>query len=274
MMTFSGRRWRGLLLLILASIAAVVAHRWLLARFPLSDYISGWFLLLLVVLLSVYNLRKKITVVPLGSSETWLQLHIYGGTFTALVFLLHIDFRVPTGWFEGILGWLFLIVVGSGFVGLALSRILPRRLTTAGGEVIFERIPAIRRRLREDVESLALGSVSETRSATLADFYVENLSWFFAGSRNFWWHVLEVHRPLNRILNEIDDLSRYLNDDEREILDRLAELVRRKDGLDYHYTMQLVLKSWVFVHLALTFCLLLFGAVHVVLVCAFSGGVR
>jgi len=51
-------------------------------------------------------------------------------------------------------------------------------------------------------------------------------------------------------------------------------LVRQKDGLDYHYALQLVLKGWLFTHIPLTYSLLLLTLVHVVLVFAFSGGAR
>jgi hypothetical protein len=49
--------------------------------------------------------------------------------------------------------------------------------------------------------------------------------------------------------------------------------VRQKDGLDYHHALQLTLKLWLFVHIPLTYSLLIFSLVHLVLVYAFAGGV-
>jgi hypothetical protein len=162
----------------------------------------------------------------------------------------------------------------SGFFGLFISRALPKRLTVRGGEVLFERIPAIRRDLQERAEALALKSISEVKSATIADFYARELKDFFEGRRNFGLHLLEVSSPLNQILNRINDLNRYLNDKERATLQEIAGLVRQKDGLDYHYALQLMLKTWLFVHIPLTYSLLLFTLVHIVVVFAFSGGAR
>jgi len=121
---------------------------------------------------------------------------------------------------------------------------------------------------------LALKSVEEAKSSTIADFYVRELKDFFDGTRNMLPHWFEVRAPLNLLLNKITDLSRYLNESERATMDEIASLVRQKDGLDYHYSLQLVLKLWLFVHIPLTYSLLLWTLAHIVLVFAFSGGAR
>jgi hypothetical protein len=75
-------------------------------------------------------------------------------------------------------------------------------------------------------------------------------------------------------MREVDELRRYLNDAERATLQKLGDLVRRKDGLDYHHALQTTLKLWLFVHLPLTYSLMIFSVLHVVLVYAFSAGAR
>ena len=57
-------------------------------------------------------------------------------------------------------------------------------------------------------------------------------------------------------------------------MNEIATLVRQKDGLDYHYSLQLILKLWLFVHIPLTYSLLLWTLAHIVLVFAYSGGAR
>ena len=44
-----------------------------------------------------------------------------------------------------------------------------------------------------------------------------------------------------------------------------------KDDLDYQYAMQATLKYWLFLHVPLTYSLLVFILSHMVLVFAFSG---
>lgn len=274
MTSFNKQRWVGLILFFIGAILVVWLHAKYVGVIPRLAYLSGWALFVVMLALTFYNARKKISFLPLISSEAWLQFHIYAGLLTAVLFLVHINYKMPTGWFDGILASLYVLVMISGFFGLVASRAIPRRLTTRGGEVLFERIPGIRRQLQERAEMLALQSVEQVKSSTIADFYLRELKYFFDGKRNVLSHLFEVRTPLNLLLNKITDLNRYLNDSERATMDEIAVLVREKDGLDYHYSLQLVLKLWLFVHIPLTYSLLLWTLAHVVLVFAFSGGAR
>lgn len=262
----------GTLLFLLASAGALFAHQKYHRVLPDYAYLTGWALFVVMVLLTIYNARKKLPFLSLGKSETWLQFHIYAGFFTVVLFLIHINFRAPTGWFEITLAALFAIVTASGVVGLILTRMLPRRLSTRGGEVIFERIPALRHALREQAEALALHD--KNASPAVAEFYVRRLAPFFAGPQNFWRHLGESRRPINELVAELDDLRRTGNDAERAALEKLTQLVRQKDGLDYHRALQSTLKLWLFVHLPFTYGLMIFTLLHIVLVFGFSGGAR
>ncbi len=236
-----------------------------------GDYLSGWLLLGTVVFLVLLNLRKKLPVLPLGSAAAWLQFHIYAGWLAIALFLLHVGANMPDGWLEGTLGLMFVLVAGSGVVGLAISRRFAARLAGRGEEVIFERIPIFIARLREEAEDLALRSTRETESTTIADFYVERLGPFFDAPRNFTQHLRNSNRARFAMLADIDDMERYLNPKEREYSERLRALVRKKHELDYHYALQATLKGWLFVHIPLNYGLLILAAIHIVLVHAFSG---
>jgi hypothetical protein len=274
MTSFNKQRWVGLVLFLIGSVLAV----WLRAKYfgvvPRLAYLSGWALFAVMLALTFYNPRKKISFLPLLSSEAWLQFHIYAGLLTGVLFLVHINYKLSTGLFDSMLASLYVLVMISGFFGLFVSRAVPKRLTARGGEVLFERIPGIRRQLQERVETLALQSVDQVKSSIIADFYVRELKYFFDDKRNLIAHWFEVRTPLNLLLNNIADLNRYLNDSERATMDEIATLVREKDGLDYHYSLQVVLKLWLFVHIPLTYSLLLWTLAHIVIVFAFSGGAR
>jgi hypothetical protein len=274
MTVFSKQRTAGLTLFVLSSVLVVSLHAEYAGAVPRIAYLSGWLLFLLMLVLTFYNGRKKLSFLPLLTSEGWLQFHIYAALLTAVLFCVHVSYKIPTGWFEGTLACLYLLVMLSGVFGLFASRGIPKRLTTRGGEVLFERIPGIRRQLQERAEALALKSVEEAKSPTIADFYVRELKVFFDGTCNVVPHWFEVRTPLNSILNKIADLNRYLNESERATMNEIATLARQKDGLDYHYALQLVLKLWLFVHIPLTYSLLLWTLVHIVLVFAYSGGAR
>jgi hypothetical protein len=274
MIPFARQRWLGFSLFIAAAVAIVYWHARLFGHVPRLAYLTGWVLFAVILLLTVFNARKKLPFLPLFSAEAWLQFHIYAGLITGVLFLVHISYRWPAGWFESVLTWLYALVMLSGFYGLFLARTIPKRLTTHGGEVLFERIPTIRRELADRAEALALKSVADAKSSTIADFYARELKDFFSGTRNLVRHYLEVRSPLQQLLNKLDDLNRYLDVSERATLGQLAELVRQKDGLDYHYALQLSLKLWLFTHIPLTYAMLLWTLAHIVIVFAFSGGAK
>jgi hypothetical protein len=268
------RTWTSLAALVLFSVATIVVYRTYAPSVFRLSYISGWVLFGLMLFLAAYNGRKRLPFLPLSTSERWLQGHVYLGYLAIVVFGAHIHLRIPTGWFESSLAWLYVGVTVSGAVGLIFSRVLPKRLTTFGGEVVLERVPVLRRKLRERAEALALGSTAEGKAPIVLEFYRRKLSFFFEGPRNFWFHVAEVRRPLETLLREIDEGKRYLDKKDGEIMDSMGALVRKKDALDYHRALQILLKTWLFVHVPLTYALLLFSMLHVVLVYAFSGGAR
>lgn len=274
MIAYGKRRGFVLLLLALLAVAMGFAHNTLAPALPRLIFIYGWLLFLLIVVLSLYNARKKLPFLPLGTSEGWLQFHIYAGLLTVILFAFHVSFRLPTGWFDSILFALYALVTLSGIFGLLITRMIPKRLTSRGGEVLYELIPAVRRSLREQAEALVLKSIPEAQSTTLADFYVRHLKNFFDHAQNFWLHMFEVRSPLNSLINRINDTNRFLDEKERVTADKLADLVRQKDGLDYQRALQITLKTWLFIHIPFTYSLLIFSIIHVVIVYAFSGGAR
>jgi len=261
-------------LLLGASIAAVSAFVLWASTMSRAAFLTGWLLFGVMLLLTSYNWFKKIPYLPLGRSEVWLEFHLYAGVFTGVLFLLHVRGRWPTGWFELVLTLLYAVVMISGILGIIISRGWPKRLTARGGEVPFERIPLIRRQIREQAEALALNSVAESKSATIAEFYTRRLHAFFRSPRNLLSHLVEIRLPLNSLLNDLNDLNRFLNESERKVAAKLVELVRQKDGLDYQLALQLSLRLWLFIHIPITYSLMLWAIAHIVLVYGFSAGAR
>jgi hypothetical protein len=274
MKTFASRLRRNLALAaVAAGVLLFVAGTLAVSLRPGSLY-SGWLLVPLMVTLAAYNLFKKVPFLPLGASSAWLQLHIYLGLLTILVFVLHAGLHFPRGPLGWILETLFVGVAGSGLVGLLMSRAFPALLRARGEEVIFEQIPVRRLLVRERVEQLVLDAAGQVRSTLIADFYRERLRKFFDGPRNFWRHVFRVSRHAHGLLTEIDAQDRYLNDKERQIMHEVRALVKEKDDLDFQHALQAMLKYWLFAHIPLTYSLLLFAAFHVLVVYAYSGVIR
>lgn len=223
-----------------------------------ASFLTGWLLLASMLALTLFNARKKLPFLPLLRSAVWLQAHIYLGLATVLIFALHVELRVPNGWLEGLLALLFGVVVLSGVGGLVLSRAIPGRLRTRGELVLFERQPQLLRRLRQELDGLA----RRIESTSLSRFYVDRLIWYFARPRNLPWHLMQSHRPRQVLLDELAGLDRYLDEDERQVKDEMVDLIRKKDDLDYHYAHQSLLKYWLFLHIPLSYSLLIVAVIH------------
>lgn len=265
---------RNLALLIALAVVLIIANQIASSTLERAPALTGWTLFALIIGLALYNVRKKLPFLPLGSSATWLHIHIYAGLLTFVIFVLHVGWRVPNGTLESILAGLYLGVFASGVAGLLLSRLIAKRLTTRGPEIIFERIGRARTRARSAVERLILECVAETDSTAVPEFYAARLKTYFERPRNPVTHLLQSTRSRRLLLDELDAQQRYLNDKEREVMAQIADYIHVKEDLDYQHVHQAVLKYWLFMHIPLTYMLLVFAVVHVLVVYAFSGGFR
>lgn len=231
--------------------------------------ISGWALFLMILGLAAYQLRKRLPFLPLGKAANWLQLHIYTGLLTGCLFLIHVSFQIPNGTLESILAVLYLLVFFSGVGGLILSRTIPTRLASRGEEVLFERIPVFIRKLRDDVEALVFAAIAATDTTAIPDLYQQHLKTFFDGPRHALPHLLHSGHPVGLLLDEVHATQRFVNEEEKVILEQIAESVQAKDDLDYQFALQGLLKLWLFVHVPLTYSLIIIAVCHLVAASAF-----
>jgi len=257
--------------LLLGCVLLLFAFAVAKSQLYITQFFTGWVLLATILGLTALNLRKKLPILPLGTVAAWLQLHIYLGLFAIFAYWVHAGALVPGGFVEVALGALFLLVAVSGILGLILSRVLPQRLTRQGENVLYERIPGFGAQLLREVEELVMVAASEHNSTTIPEFYQSQLRAFFLKPRNFWAHVLQSSVPLHRLDRQMEAVKRYLDTNEKEIMQGIAQRVEAKNGLDYQYAAQSLLKRWLFVHIPLTYGMLLLAIAHVVLVYAFGG---
>jgi hypothetical protein len=257
--------------LICVSALAIVA--WCLLRDAMrpNAIYTGLLLLLLVVGLAVFNARKKLPFLPLWRAATWLQIHIYAGWFCLLVFLLHVRWRVPASPLELALAVIFCLVVFSGFFGLYISRRLPPRMADSGEALLYERIPAYRVQIQKTVEDLVRKAEAETDSSTLADFYVQRLRSFFTRVPGVGYALVSAERRLQGILAEMNTLDRYLNGPEKALAGEIRDWIETKQNLDFQYAAQRLLKLWLFVHIPLTYSLILLGVTHGIIATLYAG---
>ena len=236
-----------------------------------GSFTTGYVLLGSLFFLAMLGMRKRLSFIPsIGSASFWMQLHIYVGLVSFAVFAFHIGLRIPDGGLEVFLAVLYLLVAFSGFYGLYVTRVVPRKLNAINEEVIFERIPLLRNQIANSAREMVLDACAT--SEVLAKFYARRLAAFLEQPRSLAYAINPSGRTRRKLISEIEELDRFLVEDQRSVSRRLAILIRKKDDLDFHHAMQGRLKVWLFVHIGMTYSLLIVSIVHGVLAHAFSGG--
>lgn len=268
--SFSKRRKKHTLITVgvVASMAVLV---WLLRSYLLnSSFFTGYVFIGCLFFLTALGMRKRLSFLPkFGSASFWMQVHIYVGLATFAIFGMHVHWRIPDGGLEIFLSVLYLLVAFSGVYGLYATRVLPKRLTAIDEEIIYERIPAFRQQLANQARDIVL-EACET-SEVLAKFYANRLIYFFERPRSLAYRVSPSGSRRRQLVGEIEALDRFLAEDQRAASRKLVGLVRQKDDLDFHRAIQGRLKIWLFVHIGVTYSLLIVATVHGVMAHAFSG---
>ena len=86
--------------------------------------------------------------------------------------------------------------------------------------------------------------------------------------------MIGSQRPLKRLTDEIDNLSSYVDKQSQEKLAVVKNLVVEKDRLDFARVYLGLTKGWLFVHVPVTYALVVLTVLHVLVVYAFSFGNR
>jgi hypothetical protein len=255
----------GALSVVVFAGAAWSAHKsWLNLGNP--AIITGYTLLALMLLLGFFNIRKRLSMVPVGRASVWLAFHVAAGFLAIALFWLHIGTLWPLGLYEQALTGLFYLVSITGIIGYVLSRTLPRRLAQTEVEIIYERIPAELAEIRNQVESLVLECTEKAGSDTVAQHYISTLSWFFQRPRFAISHVVGGDAAGHWLRGPGSAARRYLNDPEKEIFDQIIELGELKCLVDRHYACQALLKNWLLIHVPLSMAVILTAVWHFILV--------
>ncbi len=272
MMTFATRRLRNWSVLFAAMAIALVLFAGYDVTLHSVKFMTGWLLIAAVLVLAMFNLRKRFSFLPLLTASTWLQFHIYLGLFASAVFLIHTGWGLPTGYLETLLWTLFILVALSGIFGILITRTVPELQQQHGEALFLGRIPQFRAQLATEVRDLIIDTMKETRTRTLAKFYSAHLHDYFAAPRNFLRHLIGSGRHLNGLLREIELAERYLDTPGKAALIEIRERVLQKDTLDYQLAFLLLLRGWLFIHVPATYAMILIAFVHVLLAYGYGMG--
>lgn len=200
------------------------------------------------------NARKN-----LGQAQDWVQFHLYAGTLSALLVLMHSGFHVPSGALNWWLWFLSLWVTASGFLGVLVQKIIPRILCSAlSVEVLYDRIPELVSQIRTSAEELIV-----TCTDPIRDFYGRNIAASLASPESRLMYYLDITGGIQSGIRQFEYLRRVLSAEEKMKLDKLESMYRTKLEIDAHYTLQKALRWWLYTHVPVSLVLLIMIVIHI-----------
>ena len=243
-------------------------------------YLDGWLLAIGMSFQVAFHIALKTAGLPPKSAMRWRKMHIFVGYLLIAAFISHCDFSLPDTRFEWALWSGFVLVTLSGIFGSYLAWSLKTK-QVIDERISYDRIPTRRVELAREVHAAvvkaepsttAIGLPAPPHDAWIMDLYTSHLRSFFQGQRNFTAHLIGSQRPLKRLTDEIDNLSRYVDQRGQEKLAAVRELVVEKDRLDFARVYLGLTKGWLFVHVPVTYSIIVLTLLHILVVYAYSSG--
>lgn len=246
-----------------------------------ARYLDGWLLTGGMSLQLYFHIARKTASLSPKSAVRWRRIHIFLGYLLIALFIFHCDFSLPDTAFEWALWTGFVLVSISGVFGTYLSWSLQTK-GRIDERLTYDRIPTRRAELAQEVHATVAARTDPVAAevalpappydAWIMDLYTDHLRNFFQGPRNYASHLIGSQRPLKRLTDEIDTLSPYLDKPSQEKLAVIRSLVVEKDQLDFARVHLGLTRAWLFVHVPVTYALIVLTVLHVLVVYAYSSG--
>lgn len=243
-------------------------------------YFDGWVLAGGMSLQLCFHIAIKKNSLSPKFAMRWRKFHIFLGYLLIAAFISHSNFSLPDTGFEWALWAGFVLVTLSGVFGTYLAWSLHAK-HEIDERVGYDRIPTLRAELACDVQAAlaktdpdvaALALPAPHYDAWITDLYTTHLRDFFQGQRNVAAHLIGSQRSLKRLTDEIDGLSPYVDQQSREKLAVIKNLVIEKDRLDFARVYLGLARGWLFIHVPVTYALIVLTILHILVVYAFSSG--
>jgi|GEM_PF-6016866 len=219
-------------------------------------FVTGWVLFIAITAAFTRRfLRLRAGLDPLR----WVGQQTAIAVAIVTLFLMHVEFTRPNGWLDGILSGLFLVVAGTGAIGVVLWTQLRTGAIAATCDTPDAEHARADAALRGRAESLldGLGAGGSSESAETVGVIRES----FARRSRLWRRVL-WHSDLARTLGALETLKSGAGIADTGALDTLSSLAIEKDRLDALRAGDSAVRRWLLVYMPSVACLLALGAMH------------
>ena len=243
----------------------------------------GFGMMLFATLLS---LRKHFPVWRIGRAQTWMRGHLWIGLLSYPMILFHGGFHWG-GPLTSALMWILTIVIVSGLIGAILQHFMPRLITQrVPMETIYDQIDHVQRQLIEEADGLiksidaqaaklglyvaaaAAGNEGTAQVGTSPEQALDELRSVYELSIRPYLQVRGAyHHSLNSRKNAKGmflRLRKLVPAELKEVVDDVENVCEEKRDLDRQSRMHRLLHGWLFIHVPLSFALVVLGAIHAV----------
>lgn len=248
--------------------------------------VAGFAMMLFALLLGA---RKRVRTMRLGRAYWWVQGHVWLGLLSFPIILLHGGFKAQFwgGTLTQVIMWVFVVVWISGIVGLILQQIVPTRLLShVPMETVYEQVDHIIAQLRAEAEGIVKSATRKTEeqayeveavpagAATavapvrtgaeaelkLSTFYDVQVKPVLA-DRIPPTAMLRSERAAAQAFSQLRDTMPPAL---KKPVEELAEIVEERRQLARQKSLHHVLHGWLFVHVPLSYGLMVLATVHAV----------
>jgi len=219
----------------------------------------------LMVLIALFGARRRLMNWGYLPLSTWLNFHIYFGVVFMLLVFMHVGFKLPRGPLNWLIWSLSIWVTLSGFIGLFLQQWLPRILGSGLlVEAVYERIPFLVAEIRERALLIA-----QSGSEPLQEFHEKSVAPVLRRVQPAFIYYFDITGGIQDKLQRFTYLERFLDASEKSKLNELEALYKTKLELDAQFTLQRVLRLWLYLHLPASLILLVAVCLHIFIVLAY-----
>jgi hypothetical protein len=239
-----------------------------------------------MIFAGLLSLRKRFPVWRMGRAQTWMRGHLWLGLISYAIILLHSGFSFGHGALTFWMMVLFTVVIGSGLVGAALQHYMPQMITQmVPMETIYGDSAHVLRDLQEEAErivadicgpvvaqnaaaasatgmsiSTLVQVMDKAATAEMQRFYEQEMLPYLkqAGARG------SVLANNNASAGTFKNLRTLLPVTVHEALNDLENICYEKRQIDLQARLHRILHGWLFVHIPLSYALLVMGAIHAV----------
>jgi len=229
--------------------------------------------LIAILLLMYYGIRKRTYKNTLGTLKGWLSFHVYIGLLTLLIVPMHAGFKFGLN-IHTLAFVLMAIVVISGMFGAYFYINNPMKFTKYGNELIYDQFDDEINKLVKQMRSIA-----RNKSQIFVQKCEEAVTYGIPKSQKGW--QLLFGNPEKFMPSESEYLSRVqidmsrMPEMEREDYQRLAVISLQKMELQRRFVSQVriknILEAWLYIHLPISFAMLVALTVHIVSVIYYNG---